>query len=526
MADNSNFYQLSGTVTQITNQTYGNFYLEDETGSIFVWGLYEDEYSTDNQVFSSLGISVGDTITICGKYTYYEKNSIDEVVDAYLVSKDSNDSQTGSGSENVGTNGIKVLDFTKATNVKDVTDLYTYLDGCPTTGDVNVLVVPVEFTDVLASSKGYTLDKLESIFNGKAEDTDYYSVTEYFKTSSYGKLNLEFSILDYWYKASNNSNYYLEQVDSEGATFGDQILIDEILAYLESRMDLSIYDSDNNETIDAIVIVPTLDIDSDENGSDLNWAFRYWNAYADSEDYLYSYDGVCAWDYAWIPYSFMFEKIASDGSATYTDTTVMNPYTFIHEFSHVLGSDDYYDTSYKNHPLDGLDMMDAMTGDHNPFSKFNYGWLTSSRLITDATTVELEAFDKAGDTIIIANNWSDSLGVYQEYYVLMYYRNTGLNGGDYGYFYDDGIVMYHINATLTKDGEYYDLANNNTDSSDQYGSKNNLIELVSMSNGDYVHVAKDTSNGNVYDDSNRKIGYTFTVDSLNGDTATITFTKN
>ena len=39
------------------------------------------------------------------------------------------------------------VDFTKAKYVKDVSDQGDYLGGCPTTGNVNVLVLPIEFSD-------------------------------------------------------------------------------------------------------------------------------------------------------------------------------------------------------------------------------------------------------------------------------------------------------------------------------------------------------------------------------------------
>ena len=121
----------------------------------------------------------------------------------------------------------------------------------------------------------------------------------------------------------------------------------------------------------------------------------------------------------------------------------MNTYTFIHEFAHILGVDDYYDTAYIGSPLDGCDIMDSMVGDHNAYSKINLGWITSSRLVTTNTsiTLTLEDFSKNGDTIIIANNWNEKLGAYQEYYILMYYTSNGLNSGDdYGYFARDGVV--------------------------------------------------------------------------------------
>ena len=426
---------------------------------------------------------------------------------------------------------MKNIDFTKATNVKDVTDQGYYLDGCPTTGSPKVLVIPVEFKDVTASSKGYSIDKIKKAFYGEAGTTDYYSVKEYYSISSYGQLNLDITVLDSWFKPENNSSYYINATYDyygEDVAIGDQLIIDEALAYLESRMDLSEFDSDNNQIIDSIVLINTLDIDYDV---DMQWAYRYWNIYTDDDGYYYEYDGVSANDYLWASYAFMHE----DGDGGFSDTSALNTYTFIHEFGHVLGADDYYDTSYNGGaPMDGYDIMDSMLGDHNAYSKFNYGWLTTSRLITASSTVTvtLEDFSKNGDTIIIANNWDDKLGAYQEYYVLVYYKNTGLNAGAGGYFEEEGVVVYHVNAALSKevlDGEtYYDVANNNTsvEGSDGYGTEDNLIELVSNGRGGYVFQKGASLSSTVKDDSGKKIAYTFTVDSVDSDKVTLTFTKN
>jgi hypothetical protein len=273
-------------------------------------------------------------------------------------------------------------------------------------------------------------------------------------------------------------------------------------------------------------MINTLDIDADVT---LNWAYRYWNIYTDDSGNYYEYDNVSANDYMWASYKFLLESF--EDSSIY-DENNMNTYTYIHEFGHVLGSDDYYDTANKNSPLSGCDIMDYMIGDHNAYTKFNYGWLSTSRLVVaeESVTLTLEDFSKNGDSIIIANNWDDALGAYQEYYILTYYRNTGLNGGEFGYFQNDGVVMYHINASLYKeeqDGEaYYDVYNNNTDGSDQYGTLDNLIEFVETSEGNIVYTAGTSSSSSVLDDSGNEINYVFTVDSLTADAATITFTKN
>ena len=429
-----------------------------------------------------------------------------------------------------GGNGYVDVDFTAADKVKDVTDQGYYLDGCPTVGSPAVLVIPVEFKDITAASRGYTIDKIVTAFTGGEGTTDYHSVEEYYKISSYGQLDLDVTVLDTWFRPANNSSYYLDYtIDYYGSEVeaGDQLIINEVLAYLEGEMDLSQFDSDGNGAIDAIVLINTLEIDSDVT---MQWAYRYWNIYTDSNDEYYTYDGVYANDYLWASYAFMYETLDDDGYPIYTDTTAMNTYTYIHEFGHVLGADDYYDTAGVGSPMDGCDVMDYMLGDHNAFTKFNYGWLTSSRLVVTDTSVTLtiEDFSKNGDTVIIANNWDEDLGAYQEYFIVVYYTNSGLNSGDAGYFSRDGIIVYRINASLYAEeyyGEvYYDIYNNNTDPSDSYGTEDNLIEFVQSSAGNFTYVEGDTL-PTVTLSGGDELVYTFVVDSIGTDSATVTFTK-
>ena len=390
-----------------------------------------------------------------------------------------------------------------------------------------MLVIPVQFTDVTAASKGYSTEILANAL-GQNGQTDYYSLYDYYYISSYGKLALDITVLDFWFTPKNNSSYYYNATyDYYGSeiAIGDQLVLDEALAYLATIYDLSDYDSDNNSIIDSVILVNTLEIGEE----DFYWAYRYWNLYTDDDGYYYEYDGVSANDYVWLSYQFLYETYDASGEVTY-DSSVRNTYTFIHEFAHVLGVDDYYDTSSAgNHPLEDQDIMDSMTGDHNAYTKFNLGWITTSRLVvtTSKVTLTLEEFAKSGDTIIIANNWDESLGAYQEYYVLVYYKNTGLNGGDAGYFARDGVLVYHVNASLYSevydDETYYDVYNNNTDPSDQYGTVDNLIEFVKSANDTFTYVAGDTL-PSVTDDQGNTLGYTFTVDSVSDEYVTISFT--
>ena len=528
-----NFYTFGNTAAEFSE------YLKQFSKYTFD-GTEKDDYG-DTWYFYTHG-----DIFIDVTYYYYEG---DYVVDLYAyISKESGGNTGDSGSSNSGNtgsdssdvdvitnsgaglpkdaDGVFDIDFTDADKVKDVTDQGYYLDGCPTTGSPAVLVIPVEFSDCLASSKGYTTSTLANAFS-KGGKTDYYSVYDYYYIASYGQLDLDITVLDFWFKPKYNSTYYYNATDvvnGEETSIGDQLVLDEALAYLSKTMDLSDFDSDNNGIIDAVVLVNTLEIAEE----DFYWAYRYWNTYTDDNDYYYEYDGVSANDYIWASYQFLYESYDEEGNTIY-DASTMNTYTFIHEFAHILGADDYYDTEYISDPMAGCDIMDAMTGDHNAYTKFNLGWITSSRLVVTngSITLKLEDFSKKGDTIIVGNNWDPDLGVYQEYYVLAYYKNTGLNAGDAGYFSRDGVVVYHVNASLYKetiDGEtYYDVYNTNTDESSENGTKDNLIEYVKSAADTYTYIAGDTL-PNQTDDAGDTLGYTFKVDSITADYATITFT--
>ena len=77
----SKTYRVSGTVTAIANTTYGNWYLNDGTGEVYIYGTLDSKGGTKN--FASWGLEVGDQITIEGPKTTY--NGTVELVDVTVV---------------------------------------------------------------------------------------------------------------------------------------------------------------------------------------------------------------------------------------------------------------------------------------------------------------------------------------------------------------------------------------------------------------------------------------------------------
>ncbi len=74
-------YRVTGVVSSIANTTYGNWYLKDDTGEVYIYGTLDAKGNSKN--FLSLGIEVGDEVTVEGPKTTY--NGTVELVDVTVV---------------------------------------------------------------------------------------------------------------------------------------------------------------------------------------------------------------------------------------------------------------------------------------------------------------------------------------------------------------------------------------------------------------------------------------------------------
>lgn len=132
------FYQLTGTIKNLTNTTYGNFDLVDETGSVYVYGLKENE-SAGNQTFANLGLKEGDVVTIIGPRSDY--NGTAQVgtssVKAYYVS---HLTATDAPAISFADNTVTIESETGAT-------IYYTTDGNDPTTSSDVYSAPFEVTE-------------------------------------------------------------------------------------------------------------------------------------------------------------------------------------------------------------------------------------------------------------------------------------------------------------------------------------------------------------------------------------------
>ena len=63
------YYELTGVITSVSNTTYGNFYLKDETGEVLIYGLCSPTGA--QKYWAASGAKVGDTITVQTVRTSY-----------------------------------------------------------------------------------------------------------------------------------------------------------------------------------------------------------------------------------------------------------------------------------------------------------------------------------------------------------------------------------------------------------------------------------------------------------------------
>ena len=75
-------YRVTGICTAIANTTYGNWYLNDGTGEIYIYGT---KNSAGSYAWSDFNIEVGDEVTVEGAYVLYN-GTTPEFVDATFIS--------------------------------------------------------------------------------------------------------------------------------------------------------------------------------------------------------------------------------------------------------------------------------------------------------------------------------------------------------------------------------------------------------------------------------------------------------
>ena len=479
----------------------------------------------------------------------------------------------------------------------DYVDNNAYPISCtPSVGTAKLLVIPVWFTDssnfITAAKKESVREDIQKVYFGSNSDVGWRSVKTFYEEESLGSLTLTGTV-SAWYECNKSYSYYgSDPATEENGAPKTTALVEEATNWYftnhtsENRRD---YDGDGDGYLDGVMLIyaapdySTLKRDAYDN----LWAYCFW-----IQDYSAqkpSNPGVNA--FFWASYDFMYgQEVASSHSGkTYhagdTSHCSLDSHTYIHEMGHMFGLEDYYDYSTNSYqPAGGFSMQDHNVSMHDPFSSFALGW-GKAYVPVESTTIDLKPFATDGEMIILSPSWNTYNSPFDEYLILEYYTDLGLNDFDTNYKYmkqygknyptgthDYGIRLWHVDARLlyTNTGSFsatkittnprissgkVALMMSNTyagGDADAYCSplgssyaNYNLLQLIrnntsanykpkDMFSTSHLFKAGDTFSMTKYKnqfyksgklDSNIDLGFTFEVNACNSTYASITVTK-
>ncbi|MCR4664600.1 MAG: M6 family metalloprotease domain-containing protein [Paludibacteraceae bacterium] len=270
----------------------------------------------------------------------------------------------------------------------------------PTQGEVRSLVILVNFSDV-----SFSVDNPKEAFykmlneSGYSENGGTGSARDYFIASSNGVFRPSFDVYGPVTLPQKRSYY--------GKTDGDAVqMVTDACDILEDEIDWSMYDENGDGDVDNIFIYFAGHSEAEGGPEESVWPHRYYVfTEREGQTIRYYYKGkdgkqYWLWDYA------CTSELSGDRG-----TRMCGIGTFCHEFSHVLGLDDLYDTSdSEKYTVGAWDIM--CYGNYNndgrtppsfsAFERFMIGWMKPEQLVESKDCI-LEPIETTNTAYLISS---------------------------------------------------------------------------------------------------------------------------
>ena len=276
-------------------------------------------------------------------------------------------------------------------------------------------------------------DVIDNLFNEEGYGHPGYSGSGSFKDFyleiSYGQFT-PIATVSQWFTAPNNHNYYADSENNSSQR--TRQLVRAIVDSAEAAgMDWAQFDNDGDGSVEGLTIVHAGP--GAEQGDLSNiWSHR-WNL----GNLAVQYDGVLISDYCINP------EIQS-GNVTAIGV-------ICHEFGHILGLPDLYDTDYSSSGAGKLALMASGSwgtagntpwypSAMNAWSKLEMGWGNNVLLNTDLQNIDIEQ-SFSNNTVYRINNQNDNT----EYWLV---ENRQRRGTDIN-MYSPGLLFWHIDTEKT-----------------------------------------------------------------------------
>lgn len=296
--------------------------------------------------------------------------------------------------------------------------------------DYKMLVILMSYSDLAFTM---TREDVDALFNqvGYSANGHQGSVKDFFKASSFGKLNVEATVVGP-YTASHEMAYYGENYPGTHTDMRARDLVIEAIEFANPEVDFSQFTNGEGEYVSCVYVLYAGYSAASGGAENTIWPHR-------SRLYTpYSIDGVYVSDYG--------VSSEMEGSSYYSRPMTIG--TICHEFSHVLGQADYYDTDYETQ---------GSFADHGPWdlmSSGNYNngglcpplWSAHEREVRGYTEI-IELSDSGNVTLppLHSGNIAYKMSFNQnEYFIL---ENRQQVGWDY-YLPGHGMLIYHVNKNV------------------------------------------------------------------------------
>ncbi|GAB4338887.1 MAG: hypothetical protein Kow0037_23360 [Calditrichia bacterium] len=298
----------------------------------------------------------------------------------------------------------------------------------PTEGTKRViqgLIILVDFNDHLADTVNHppaAFDEL--LFSSGIHPTG--SMNDYYVENSNGKMSIT-GVITPWLRMPQNYTYYV----NGQAGFGNypnnaQKLVEDAIAAADPLVDFSLFDNDGDGYVDALFVVHS-GPGRESSGSDNDIHSHAWSINPQIRD------GV------WIQRYSMEPETQGSGMVTMG--------VFSHEFGHVLGLPDLYDTDYSSSGVGNWSVMSGGSwggGGTKPvhfdaWCKAQLGWIQPIALQQDSLNVEVPQIE--GDSTVFRLWTQGQTG--PEYFLIEYRKKTGFDVSLPG----QGLLIWHIDET-------------------------------------------------------------------------------
>ena len=298
----------------------------------------------------------------------------------------------------------------------------------PTTGNVRVLSLYIDFADTKYSEEDYSAGQIEKELFGDGDvPAPYESVSAWYERSSYGNLHIDGDVYCYTCRGS------MEQYSQGQHNYEPMIM--EALQGLDDQINYGDYDSNHDGVIDCITFTVPLD-----NASDEMKKFWYAGTICWFYNSFFTVDGMRVYKYS------ILDVMPNAEDMLYLKQTM------IHEMGHMLGLPDYYKyTDDKDseglHGAAGDERMDDSIADFCGFSKLMYGWLKDTQVQhykgDGVQSFMLDDASKTGSCLILPINSSPD-NYTSEYFLIEYVTATENNADMYEN--DSGVRIFHVRA--------------------------------------------------------------------------------